>query len=148
MSFFPFTTRDWNNLSPEIRNSGNINIFKRKIKILLEKVPFYFGWGDRKLNIIHSRLRNMCSSLNADLHLVNLTLVLHVSVVMVLKTVYTFFLECPFYNEIMAILYNKLKNYIVTIELILAGDENLTPKQYIDIFSVVYSFIRSTHRFN
>jgi hypothetical protein len=45
-------TRDWNNLSPEIRNSGNINIFKRKIKILLEKVPFYFGWGDRKLNII------------------------------------------------------------------------------------------------
>jgi hypothetical protein len=40
-----------NNLSPEIRNSGNINIFKRKIKILLEKVPFYFGWGDRKLNI-------------------------------------------------------------------------------------------------
>ena len=41
-SFFPSTTRDWNNLSPEIRNSGNINIFKRKIKILLEKVPFYF----------------------------------------------------------------------------------------------------------
>jgi hypothetical protein len=33
--FFPFTTRDWNNLSPEIRNSGNINIFKRKIEILL-----------------------------------------------------------------------------------------------------------------
>jgi hypothetical protein len=37
-----------------------------------EKVPFYFGWGDRKLNIIHSRLRNMCISLNADLYLVNL----------------------------------------------------------------------------
>jgi hypothetical protein len=35
-------------------------------------VHFYFGWGNRKLNIIHSRLRNMCSSLNADLHLVNL----------------------------------------------------------------------------
>jgi hypothetical protein len=42
-SFFPSTTRDWNNLSPEIINSGNINIFIRKIKILLEKVPFYFG---------------------------------------------------------------------------------------------------------
>jgi hypothetical protein len=39
-SFFPSTTRDWNNLNPEIRNSGNINIFKRKIKILHEKVPF------------------------------------------------------------------------------------------------------------
>jgi hypothetical protein len=39
-SFFPSTTLDWNNLSPEIRNSGNINIFKRKIKILLEKCLF------------------------------------------------------------------------------------------------------------
>jgi hypothetical protein len=53
-----------------------------------------------------------------------------------------FFLECPFYNENRAILFNKLMNYVVTIELILAGDEN------IEIFSVVYSFIRSTQRFN
>jgi hypothetical protein len=44
----------------------------KKIKILLEKVPFYFGWGDRKLHIIHSRLRNMCSSLNEYLHIVRL----------------------------------------------------------------------------
>jgi hypothetical protein len=52
---------------PEIRNSGNVNIFKRKMKIL----PYYLGWSDRKLNIIHSKLRNMCSSLSADLLLVN-----------------------------------------------------------------------------
>jgi hypothetical protein len=39
MSFFPSTTRDWNILSLEIRISGiKINIFKRKKKILLEKV--------------------------------------------------------------------------------------------------------------
>jgi hypothetical protein len=44
--------------------------------------------------------------------------------------------------------FNKLKNYVVTIELILAGDENLTPNQNIEIFSAVYSFIRSTHRFS
>jgi hypothetical protein len=37
--------------------------------------------------------------------------------------------------------------YILT-ELILAGDENFTPNQNIEIFSVVYSFIRSTQRFN
>ena len=34
-SFSPSTTRNWNNLNPEIRNSGNINIFKRNVKILL-----------------------------------------------------------------------------------------------------------------
>ena len=52
---------------PEIKNSGNANIFKRKMKIL----PYYLGWSDRKLNIIHSKFRNMCSSLSADLLLVN-----------------------------------------------------------------------------
>jgi hypothetical protein len=46
----------------------SLSEYEIKNKILLEKVPFYFGWGDRKLNIIHSRLRNMCSSLIADLH--------------------------------------------------------------------------------
>jgi hypothetical protein len=42
-------------------------------------------------------------------------------------------------------LFNKIKNYVITIELILAGDENLTPNQNIEIFSAVYSFIRSTN---
>ena len=118
----------------EIRNSGNINIFKRKIKILLEKVPFYFGWGDRKLNIIHSRLRNMCSSLNADLHLVNLKPSPACICGHGFEVCIHFFLECSFYTENRAILLNKLKNYVVTIELILAGDENLTPYQNIEIF--------------
>ena len=47
-----------------------------------------------------------------------------------------------------AILFNKLENYVLKIELTLAGDENLTPNQNIEIFSAVYSFIRSTLRFN
>jgi hypothetical protein len=51
-------------------------------------------------------------------------------------------------HHLEAILLNKLKNYLVTVELILAGDENLTPNQNIEIFSAVYSFIRSTQRFN
>jgi hypothetical protein len=63
---------------------------------------------------------------------------------MVLKIVCTFSLNVLFYNENKVILFNKLENYVVTIELILAGDENLTPNQNIEIISAVYSFIRST----
>jgi hypothetical protein len=92
-------------------------------------VPFYFGWGDRKLNIIHSRLRNMCSSLIADLHLVNLKPSPACICGHGFEDCIHFFLECPFFNEDRAILFNKLKNCVVTIELILAGDENLTPNQ-------------------
>jgi hypothetical protein len=112
-SFFPSTTRDWNNLSPEIRNSGIINIFKIKNKILL-------------VNLKPSPACICGHGFEDCVHL---------------------FLECPFYNENRAILFNKLKNYVVTIELILAGDENLAPNQNIEIFSAVYSFIRSTQRF-
>ena len=37
-------------------------------------LPYYLGWSDRKLNIIHSKLRNMCRSLSLGLQLVNLKL--------------------------------------------------------------------------
>ena len=37
--------------------------------------------------------------------------------------------KCPFYNEHWTILLIKLENYVVTIELILAGDANLTANQ-------------------
>ena len=98
-SFFPSTIRCWSNLIPEIKNSGNINIFKRKRKILLKKVPFYFGWGDRKLNIIHSKLRNMCSSLNADLYLVNLKPSPPCICGHGFEDCIHFFFEYPFYNK-------------------------------------------------
>jgi hypothetical protein len=39
-SFFPSTTRNWNNLNPEIRNSGIITILKEKIKYYLGKCLF------------------------------------------------------------------------------------------------------------
>ena len=88
----------------------------------------------------------MYSSLNADLHFVNLKPNPACICGHGIEDCIHFFFECPFYNENRAILFNKLKNYIVTIEL--AGDENLTPNQNIEIFSAVYSFIRSTQRFS
>ena len=88
-------------------------------------MPFYFGWDDRKINIIHNRLRNMCSSLNADLHLVNVKPSPACICGHCFEDCIHFFFERLFYNENRAILFNKLENYEVTIELILAGDENL-----------------------
>jgi hypothetical protein len=46
--------------------------FKEKSKTKQNKatstgVSIYLGCSDRKLNIIHSKLRNMCKSVSADL---------------------------------------------------------------------------------
>ena len=67
-SFFPSTTRNWDNLNPKINNSGNANTFT----LLNKNTNITFISCDRKLNTIHSRIRTMRSSLNLDLHLVNL----------------------------------------------------------------------------
>jgi hypothetical protein len=96
-----------------------------------------------KLNIIHSRLRNMCSSLSADLHLVSLKPSPACICGHGFEDCIHFFLECSFYNENRAILLNKLKDYVVTIELIFSVDENLTPNQNIEIFSAVYFLLEA-----
>ena len=67
-SNFPSTTRDRDNLNPEIKNYGNANTFT----LLNKNTNITFISCDRKLNTIHSRIRTMRSSLNLDLHLVNL----------------------------------------------------------------------------
>jgi len=60
----------------------------------------------------------MCSLLNADLHLVNLKPSPACICGHGFEDCIHFSLECPFYIENRAILFKKLKIYLVTIELI------------------------------
>ena len=66
-SFIPTATREWNSLSEEIKSSTSLSMFKRMLSRDKRKVPPYFYNGDRKAQILHTRLRLGCSSLNADL---------------------------------------------------------------------------------
>ena len=61
----------WNNLDETVRNSSTINSFKNNVKSVysnLQIVPPYYIKGDRKLSVIHARLRNNCSNLKHDLY--------------------------------------------------------------------------------
>ena len=82
----------------------------------------------------------MCSSLNADLHHVNLKPSPACICGHDFEDCIHFFFECPFYNENRAILFNKLENYVLTTELLLAGDEHLASEQNMEIFSAVLKF--------
>ena len=73
-SFIPSTVSLWNNLDISIRNSPTISLFENRVKGDIYKPPEYYNEGSRKLNILHTRLRHQCSSLNADLsriHVIN-----------------------------------------------------------------------------
>ena len=69
-SFLPSTIRDWNSLSKEQRNSTSVFLNQTNIS-----VPKYFFVGDRRRQVLHTRLRTKCtrSALNYEIYLKNLT---------------------------------------------------------------------------
>ena len=72
-SFLPSVIRELNNLPLDIRNSDFLNSFKRRLNDRARYVPKYYYSGNRKLQILHTRLRTGCSPLNHDLFLKYIT---------------------------------------------------------------------------
>jgi hypothetical protein len=71
-SFFLFTIKSWNQLSPQLRNAPTLNRFKQANTNYTIKPPKFYIAGCRIVNIVHTRLRHRSSSLNADLFRVHL----------------------------------------------------------------------------
>ena len=65
-SFLQSTLRQWNNLSIETRQLNSLNSFKCFLKEDKRTVPKYNFYGVRNAQILHTRLRMGCSSLNLD----------------------------------------------------------------------------------
>ena len=71
-SFLPFPIRDWNSLLEELKNSVSVSSFKFYLNQVNDRVPKYYYFGDRRSQILHTRLRTK-HSLNCDICLKNLT---------------------------------------------------------------------------
>ena len=68
-SFLPSTTRMYNALSDEIKNSSSLEVFKAILNRNTVKPPIYYYAGSRLGQIYHTRLRLKCSSLHQHLFL-------------------------------------------------------------------------------
>ena len=76
-SYFPCTIQAWNSLDRTtcIRNLPTFSSFKLKLQQIFyirRRNPQYYSIGDRFLSVLHSRMRNKYSALNADLYHANL----------------------------------------------------------------------------
>ena len=74
-SYISATIQLWNSLDLNTRQIPTFSTFKLKLQRLHfknKKPPCYFAYGDRLLSVLHARLRNKCSILNADLFKANL----------------------------------------------------------------------------
>ena len=72
-SFLPSTIKEWNALPEEQRNSLTVASFKSNLNQSSTCIPKYYYVGDRHPQILHTRLRTKCNSLNYDIYLKNLT---------------------------------------------------------------------------
>ena len=142
-SFIPSTTRLWNELPNEIKQSDSLNIFKKKLSVN-SKIPKYYFEGSRMGQILHARLRMTCSSLKQHLFLKNIEDNPHCTCGEI-ETTSHFLLDCQKYSH-ERLAFNEI-NFPITCELLLFGDDNLSYDTNVQIFAIVQDFIIKTKRF-
>ncbi|KAK3099985.1 hypothetical protein FSP39_012969 [Pinctada imbricata] len=152
ISYIPSTLRLWSNLSDETKDQPTYTKFKSSLDTLYEantnKVPSYFLVGDRKPNILLTRLRNTCSNLNADLFKVNLNNSPVCSCGSSIEDASHYLLLCPLYNEQRRILNSRLQPlYPLTLSDLLSGSTNLSLTENTYIQLAVQDFILASNRF-
>ncbi|KAK3095850.1 hypothetical protein FSP39_022138 [Pinctada imbricata] len=143
-SFVPSTTRLWNNLPNDTKESESLNSLKHKLNSSIN-IPRYYFDGTRRGQIYHARLRMKCSSLKHHLFLKNLEPSPYCSCGGI-ETTSHFLLLCPKYANERSVL-NSLE-IPVTCDLLLFGDENLDYETNKRIFITVQDFILKTKRFS
>ena len=98
-SFLPSVIKEWNSLPQDVRNTDSAGCFKRKLNKNVRKIPTFYYSGHRNEQILHTRLRTECSSLNE--HLFNCNVIDSPYCICGLpETSDHFFFHCPIYNNI------------------------------------------------
>ena len=148
-SFLPSTIRDWNSLPVDTRNSESLASFKRKLNSRITRtfVPKYYYTGNRKLQVLHTRLRTNCSSLNHDLFLKNIT-DSPLCRCGGIENVEHFFMSCPLYFNQRADLITSISVHTtVSLPIVLHGNSMLSFDINSVIFEAVQKYIKDTKRF-
>ena len=97
-SYFPSTLKLWNDLNNETRNISTLLHFKSSIRHQPARVGEHLSVGERKYNIILTRIRHRCSSLNADLFHVNIVPYSNCSCGVLVENAEDYLFECTLYN--------------------------------------------------
>ena len=149
-SFLPSVVRDWNSLPCADRDTDTTNSFKQRLNQNMVCIPKYYYTGKRKLQILHTRIRTGCSSLNFDLFSKNIVdSPLCTCGSGNIENADHFFLRCPLYIDQRTELTNSILLYTtMTLNVLLSGDESLPHNLNVAIFDSVQKYILATKRFS
>ena len=111
-------------------------------------VQIYYVQGNRKLSVLHARLRNHCSDLNLDLcnnHIRDNPLCDYLRNV---ENAEHFFFECTRFVAQTTVLFNSTRQFHpLNISTLLGGNEGLPLESNISIFTSVQKFLKDSARF-
>ena len=150
-SFVPTVINEWNSLPTDIKTSESIGSFMKKVNNTKQNSPpVYFACGNRRLNILHTRLRHNCI-LNKDLfrcNIINSPLCTCGKI----EDEYHYFFTCPRYNVARNVLFNNIfsidKLHIVNTHVLLWGDNSISIPENKYLFTAVQAYIKQSGRFD
>ena len=146
-TFIPSVVREWNNLPEEAKQIGSLISFKFYLNRDKKKVPKYYGIGKRKLQILHTRLRTKCSSLNNDLFLKNMT-ESALCACGSIENAHHYFFTCGRYDIQRREMFDCLSEIPnLNLKKLLFGDEAMSYQINVKIFLEVQKYIEKTRRF-
>ena len=146
-SFLPSAIREWNSLDASVKSSQSVTSLKKSLS-KRKLVPSYYYHGNRKSQMLHTRIRTNCSSLNFYLYRKNIIQNKYCTCGEVEDTQHFFFI-CPQYNVIRQVMLDMISRYIVpTLDILLFGETTLNDRSNSEIFDAVQKFIIHTKRFD
>ena len=146
-SFLPSTISAWNSLPVDAKAINNIIGFKSYLYSDKPKTLRIFYYGKRRLQVLHTRLRNDCSSLNHHLYVKNI-LPSPFCMCGRQETTYHYLFICPLFTEQRQNMFNTVQSLTeVTLRCLLYGDDTLTEEQNNTLFDAVHRFIYLSNKF-
>ena len=146
-SFIPSTTRLYNELPDGIKTSPSISLLKHHLRCNDPIVPVYFYHGNRKEQLLHTRLRLGMSDLNYDLYNRHLRNNTNCACGFENENVEHYLLNCPNYINVRANTIDTLPIELRTVQILLHGKQELNLQTNTNIFDIVQNYIKQTNRF-
>ena len=151
-SCIPSSVSCWNNLNNNIRESDSYVSFRSTFKndvLGNAQVPSYFMKGQRRLSVLHARLRNNCSDLKSDLFQNHLTDSLSCSCGNVNENAIHYFFECENYSNPRLVMFRSTRKFHpLSLNTVLFGKSYLSDDDNFLLFQAVQQYIKDTRRFD
>ena len=150
-SCIPSSVSDWNNLNRDLRDVDTFNSFRNTLKdniLCNTKVPSYFLKGQRRLAVLHARIRNNCSDLKSDLVKNHLTNSHSCSCGNINENATHFFFECENHSASRLEMFRKTRKFHpLSLNTLLFGKTTLSDDDNFLLFQAVQQYIKDTRRF-